>query len=201
MDKEAFPPYVMIFFTTSVQIIRRRRDGTERRSTSPARVEGNTIRLPIGTEVQIGDHIQHHSLHDESRILTVIDVIHPHMSGASTIDDHIEITCVPTERLAAPVTTGPAPLHPALSSALRLAEEGRWSGAMFEAAQLVEKRIRSLPEGGDAVWPIDWVIGMWSSMLDIKMAATDPSAAETFEYLALASMLLRRLDRAGTGST
>ncbi len=201
MDQEGhLPPSAMIFFTTSVQLVRRQRDGTERRSTSPARVEGNTIRLPIGTEVKIGDHVQHQSLHDESRILTVIDVIHPHMSSASIIDDHIEITCVPTERLTAFEVTAPAPLHPALTSALRLAEDGRWSGAMLEAARLVEKRIRSLPEGGDAPWPIDWVIGMWSSMLDIKMAATDPSAAETFEYLALASMLLRRLDRADTGS-
>jgi hypothetical protein len=93
-----FAPRETIFFTTFVQLIRRQQDGTERRSSSPARVEANTVRLPIGTEVQIGDYIEHPSLNGESRMMVVLDVVHPHMTGASNIDDQIEVTCVPTGR-------------------------------------------------------------------------------------------------------
>jgi hypothetical protein len=88
----------MIFFTTFVTLIRRQQDGTERRLGSPARVESNTLRLPIGTEVQIGDYVEHQPPHAEPQIMVVIDVIHPYMPGASAIDDHIEVTCVPSKR-------------------------------------------------------------------------------------------------------
>jgi hypothetical protein len=92
----------MIFFTTFVTLIRRQLEGTERRLGSTARVEGNTLRLPIGTDVQIGDYVEHRPPNDEPRMMTVIDVIHPHMPGASAIDDHIEVTCVPSGRTSSP---------------------------------------------------------------------------------------------------
>jgi hypothetical protein len=190
------PPGDMIFFTTSVQLIRHAQDGTERRSSSPARLEGNTLRLPIGTEIQIGDYVEHHSPYGESRILTVIDVIHPHMSGASTIDDYIEVTCVSTERLAVPDVTTPSPLHWGLSSARKLAEDGRLREAILEATRLVERRIRALTDSDDSRWSVESMFGAWSPMLDIKTTAADPSTEETFEYLELVSMMLRRLDRA-----
>jgi hypothetical protein len=31
-------------------------------------------------------------------MMVVLDVVHPHMTGASNIDDQIEVTCVPTGR-------------------------------------------------------------------------------------------------------
>jgi hypothetical protein len=92
----------MIFFTTFVTLIRRQLAGTERRLGSTARVEGNTLRLPIGTDVQRGDYVEHRPSNEEPRMLSVIDVIHSHMLGASAVDDHIEVTCVPTGRASIP---------------------------------------------------------------------------------------------------
>jgi hypothetical protein len=92
----------MIFFITFVTLIRRQQEGRERRLGSPARVEGDTILLPIGTEVQRGDYVEHRLPSDESRMMVVIDVVHPHMPGASALDDHIEVTCVPSGRKVIP---------------------------------------------------------------------------------------------------
>ncbi|HET9254461.1 MAG TPA: hypothetical protein VFO16_04575 [Pseudonocardiaceae bacterium] len=92
----------MIFFTTFITLIRLQLEGTEKRLGSTARVEGNTLRLPIGTDVQIGDYVEHRPPNDEPRMMIVIDVIHPHMPGASAVDDHIEVTCVPSRRASIP---------------------------------------------------------------------------------------------------
>ena len=170
----------MIFFTTFVTLIRRQLEGTERRLGSTARVEGDTLRLPIGTDVQIGDYVEHHPPHDEPRMMTVIDVIHPHMPGASAVDDHIEVTCVPSGRAASPEVTTPT-LHPMMSAALALVEDGRMSEAIFEASRLVEERVRSLTASDDS-----------GHTLMESVFGVD----ETLEYLAMASMLMRRLDRA-----
>ena len=89
----------MIFFTTFVMLIRRRREGMESRLGSPARVEGHTVLLPIGTEVKIGDYIGHNLSNGELRMMVVIDVIHPHMPGAGVADDHVEVTCLPKVRV------------------------------------------------------------------------------------------------------
>ena len=85
----------MIFFTTFVMLIRRRQGGMERRLGSPARIEGHTVRLPIGTEVKIGDYIGYSLSNGEPQMMVVIDVIHPHMPGARVVDDHVEVTCLP----------------------------------------------------------------------------------------------------------
>lgn len=50
-------------------------------------------------------------------MIAVIDVVHPHMPGATAIDDHIEATCVPSRRRAVPEVTAPT-MHPAISVAL-----------------------------------------------------------------------------------
>ena len=71
----------------------------ESRLGSPARVEDHTVRLPVGTEVKIGDYIGYSLSNGEPRMMVVIDVIHPHMSGASVADDHIEVTCLPESRI------------------------------------------------------------------------------------------------------
>ncbi|MGH3671471.1 MAG: hypothetical protein ACRDSH_12670, partial [Pseudonocardiaceae bacterium] len=70
----------MIFFTTYVTIIRRNHEGTEKRRGSPARVEGSTIRLPIETDVQAGDQLEHRLPNDEPRRMIVIDAVHPYMN-------------------------------------------------------------------------------------------------------------------------
>jgi hypothetical protein len=127
----------MIFFTTFVTIIRRSQEAPEERRGSPAQVEGNTIRLPIGTDVQAGDYLEHRLPNDELRMMTVIDVIHPYMPGATNGDDHIEVTCVPSERAAIPQVLAPA-MHPTISVAVALAEEGRMFEAVFEALRLVK---------------------------------------------------------------
>ncbi len=216
----------MIFFTTFVTLIRRQ-EGTERRLGSPARLEGNTLRLPIGTDVQIRDHVEHHPPNDEPRMMTVIDVIHPHMPGASTVDDHIEVTCVPSRRAAIPQVTTPT-LHPMMSAALALVEDGRMSEAVLEALRLVEERVRSLTASDDSGHTLmESMFGARPPQLDITtttgpaaederegfrllfigamLGLRDPhgtgravpaTADETLEYLAVASMLMRRLDRA-----
>lgn len=220
----------MIFFTTFVTIVRPEQQGTQRRLGSPARVEGNTIRLPIGTEVQLGDQVEHRLPNDEPRLMVVIDVIHPHMEGANAIDDHIEITCVPIGPEAIPQGMAPA-LHYAMSASLALVEQGRMSEAVVEALRLVEDRIRYLAgsdESGVAL--MESVFGARPTKLDVTTttgeAAEDeqegfrllfigamlglrgpqgagsavPAALdETLEYLAVASMLMRRLDRAESG--
>lgn len=66
----------MIFFTTFVTLIQRQQNGTDRRLGSPARVEGNTIRLPIGTGVRIGDYIEHRLLDERPQIM-LTDRCHP----------------------------------------------------------------------------------------------------------------------------
>jgi hypothetical protein len=186
-----------------------------------ALVEGNTIRLPIGTDVQLGDYIEHCLRDDEPRAMVVIDLIYPHMPGASSADDHIEVICIPSERsvpdFAAPV------LHPTISAALTLVEHGRISEAISEAIRLVEERVQHLTESDESGHKLmESVFGATPPKLDIT-TTTGPAARaeqagfrhffvgamlglpglsptvtvhETLEYLAFASMLMRRLDRA-----
>ena len=217
----------MIFFTTFVTIIRRSQEAAEERRGSPAQVAGNSIRLPIGTDVQQGDYLEHRLPNDELRMMTVIDVIHPYMPSATNGDDHIEVTCVPSKRAAIPQVIAPA-LHPTISVAVALAKEGRMSDAVFEALRLVEERVRSLTVSNDSGRaPMEEVFGTRPPQLDITTTtgkavhdesegfrllfigamltlgnphyagrAAPVSLDETMEYLAVASMLMRRLDRA-----
>ena len=217
----------MIFFTTFVTLIRRQLEGTERRLGSPARVEGNTLRLPMGTDVQIGDRLEYHPPNDEPRMMTVIDVIQPYTPGANNIDDHVEVTCVDSERVVLPEAGAPA-LHPTMSVALALVENGRMSDAILEALQLVEERVRSLTASDDSGHMLmEAVFGARPPQLDITTAtgqaaederegfrhlfagamlglrsshgagrAVPATLDESLEYLAVASMLMRRLDRA-----
>jgi hypothetical protein len=231
----------MIFFTTFVTLIRLQQVGTQRRVGVLARVEGNTIRLPIGTDVQLDDYIEHRLGDDEPRTMVVIDVIYPHMPGASSVDDHIEVTCIPSER-AVPDFTAPV-LHPTMSAALALVEHGRVSEAIAEAIRLVEERVQYLAASDESGHKLmESVFGAMPPKLDIAtttgplaqteregfrllfvgamLGLRDPFPAgravratvhkatvhkatvheatvhETLEYLAFASMLMRRLDRA-----
>ncbi|MGH3669891.1 MAG: hypothetical protein ACRDSH_04555 [Pseudonocardiaceae bacterium] len=201
----------MIFFTTYVTIIRRNHEGTEKRRGSPARVEGSTIRLPIETDVQAGDQLEHRLPNDEPRRMIVIDAVHPYMNRASTFDDHIELTCVPSQRVASSRVVTPV-LHPAMSVALSLVDSGQMSEAVFEALRIVEERVRYLAE--DSELDLATMTGQAAddecegfrllftgAMLGLRrpygVEGTVPTALdETLEYLALASMLMRRLDRA-----
>lgn len=139
----------MIFFTTFVTLIRPQPERAQRRLGSPARVEGDTLRLPIRTEVQIGDYVEHCPPNGEPRIMTVIDVIHPHMSAATFSDDHIEVTCASHRRVEPPKVTTPT-LHPAMSAALALVEDGRMSEAILEALQVVEEQVQLLTARDDS---------------------------------------------------
>lgn len=217
----------MIFFTTFVTLLRWQEGGVERRLGSQARAEGNTILLPIGTDVQVGDHMEYFLLDEEPRRMVAIDVVHPYTPGASAGDDHIEVTCVPSRRGAIPEDTTPA-LHPAISVALALAADGRPSEAVVEALRLVEERVRSLTASRDSGRTLmEAVFGARPPQLDITtatgqaaederegfrlmftgamLALRNPGATgkaafaaldETLECLAMASMLMRRLDRA-----
>jgi uncharacterized protein (TIGR02391 family) len=214
----------LIYFTTFVTIVRSPQEETERRLASPARVEGNTVLLPIGTDVQASDHIEHRLPNKEPRTLVVIDVAHPPIPGAN---DHIEVTCVPRERVVEPDYPVPA-LHSSLSIVLALVADGRMSEAVSEAMRLVEERVQSLTasdESGPTL--MESVFGAKPPQLDITTATgqtaederegfrllfigamlglRDPERAgvsvpaavdEALECLALASMLMRRLDRA-----
>jgi uncharacterized protein (TIGR02391 family) len=221
----------MIFFTTYVTVIRRSQEWTETRRGSPARVEGTTVRLPIGTDVQAGDHLEHVPANDEIRRMLVIDVVSPYMLGASEDDDHIELTCVPATRMTFPSFVAPA-LHPAMSVPVKLAEDGRTSEAVTEAFRLVEDRVRALTGSHSTGRTLmESVFGTKPPKLDVA-TAVGPAAREeregfrmlflgamlgvrsssmaaggvpatleeTLEYLSLASMLIRRLDRAGAKS-
>jgi uncharacterized protein (TIGR02391 family) len=217
----------MIFFTTFVTIIRRSQEAAEKRLGSPAQVEGNTIRLPIGTDVQAGDYLEHRLPNDELRMMTVIDIIHPYMPGATNGDDHIEVTCVLSERAAIPHVMASA-LHPAISGAVALAQERRMSEAVFEALRVVEERVRSITASDDSGRALmESAFGARPPQLDITTTTGEVVASEregfrllfigamlalrgphyagravptaldeTMEYLAVASMLMRRLDRA-----
>jgi uncharacterized protein (TIGR02391 family) len=216
----------MIFFTTFVTLIRRL-EGMERRLGSPARVEGTTLRLPIGTDVQRGDQIEYCPPNNAPRTMTVIDVIHPHMPGARAVDDHMEVTCVESGRAPGPEVTTPT-LHPTMAVPLALMKDGRMSEAVFEALRLVEQRVQALTasaESGHAL--MESVFGGRTPQLGITatpgpvaeeeregfqllligamLGLPDPHSTvraasatvdETLEYLAVASMLMRRLDRA-----
>lgn len=222
----------MIFFTTFVTLIRRQQAGAERRRGSAAQVKGNTLRLPIGTDVQIGDYVEHCLLNDELQMMSVIDVIHPYMSSALAVDDHIEVTCAPRRRVAIAKVTAPT-LHPTMATALALVEEGRMSEAVLEALRLVEEQVQTLTASEDAGHTLmESAFGAQPPQLDITTITgpaaederegfrllftgavlglrdprlRDPHSAgravpatvdETLEYLAVASMLMRRLDRA-----
>jgi hypothetical protein len=217
----------IIFFTAYVSIMRHEQQGIQKRWGSPARVEGNIIRLPIGTDVQAGDYLEHRLSNDKPQMMVAIDVVHPHMPGASNMADHIEVTCVPAERAAFPEVMAPQ-LHPALSVALALAEDGRMSEAVFEAVQLVQDRVRFLTASNESGRTLmEFAFDMRHPRLDITTTTGESvrderegfrllfigavlglgslrSAAsavpltldETLEYLALASMLMRRLGRA-----
>jgi uncharacterized protein Ymh len=219
----------MIFFTTFVTIIRRSQEAAEERRGSPAQVAGNTIRLPIGTDVQEGDYLEHRLPNDELRMMTVIDVIHPYMPSATNGADHIEVTCVPSNRAAIPQVMAPT-LHPTISLAVALAKEGRMSEAVCEALRLVEERVGSLAESDESgATLVEAVFGARPPQLDITtttgeqvdderegfrllftgamLALGGPHCAgrtvpaswdEAMEYLAVASMLMRRLDRAAS---
>jgi uncharacterized protein (TIGR02391 family) len=216
----------MIFFTTFVTLIRRQQAGPERRLGSAAQVKGNTLRLPIGTDVQIGDYVEQCLPNDELQRMCVIDVIHPYMSSTRAVDDHIEVTCAPSRRVTVKV---PAPaLHPTMSAALALVEEGRMSEAVLEAVRVIEEQVRLLTASQDSGHALmETVFGAQPPQLDIT-TVTGPAAEaeregfrllftgavlglgdahgtgkavpatvdETWEYLAVASMLMRRLDRA-----
>ncbi|MGH3884189.1 MAG: TIGR02391 family protein [Pseudonocardiaceae bacterium] len=160
-------------------------------------------------------------------MMAVIDVIHPHMPGASAVNDHIEVTCVPVGRASIPQVTAPT-LHPTMATALTLLEDGRMPEAILEALRLVEERVQILTASEDSGHTLmESVFGARPPQLDIT-TTTGPSAEderesfrllfigamlglrdphgtgeavpltvdETLEYLALASMLMRRLDRA-----
>jgi uncharacterized protein (TIGR02391 family) len=217
----------MIFFTTFVTVIRRQQEGTESRVGSPARVERNTVLLPIGTDVQVGDYLEYRLPSDALQTVGVIDVVHPYMASANAIDDHIEITCIPSRRKAVAEFTAPT-LHPTISVALALVADGRMSEAVYEALQLVEERVRSLTVSDDSGRTLmESVFGSRVPQLDITtttgQAAEDEregfrllfegvmlglrnphssgraafaAVDETLECLAIASMLMRRLDRA-----
>jgi uncharacterized protein (TIGR02391 family) len=216
----------IIFFTTYVTVTRRGQDGIQKRWGSPARVEGNVICFPIGTDVKEGDYLQHRLANDELQVMLVIDVVHPHMPGANGIDDHIEVTCVPSERAALP-PMAPA-LHPAISAVFGLVEDGRMVEAVFEAMQLIQDRVRSLTASdGSGRTLMESVFDANHPRLDITTTTGETARderegfrllfvgavlglgclhgtegpalvtpEETLEYLALASMLMRRLDRA-----
>ena len=113
----------MIFFTTYVSIIRRNPERVEKRRGTPARVAGGTVRLPIGTDVHAGDYLEHRLANDEIRKLAVIDVVPAYLAGAGETDDYIEVTCIPVKRITAPQVVAPI-LHPAMSVAVKLVEEG-----------------------------------------------------------------------------
>ncbi|MGH3985248.1 MAG: TIGR02391 family protein [Pseudonocardiaceae bacterium] len=215
----------MIFFTTFVTLIRRQQAGAERRLGSAAQVKGNTLRLPIGTDVQIGDYVEQCLLNDELQLMSVIDVIHPYMSSARTVDDHIEVTCAPNRRVATVKVATPA-LHPTMSAALALVDEGRMSEAVLEALRVIEEQVKFLTASQDSGHALmETVFGARPPQLDITtvngpaaeregfrllfagavLALRDPHSTsravaatvdETLEYLAVASMLMRRLDRA-----
>lgn len=219
----------IIFFTGYVTIMRHEHEGIQRRWGSPARVEGNATRFPIGTDVRAGDYLEHRLPNDKLQTMLVIDVVHPHMPGASNMADHIEVTCVPSERAALPGVMSPR-LHPAMSVAFALAEDGRMSEAVFEAVQLIQDRVRFLAASHDSGRTLmESVFDVRQPRLDIT-TTTGKSAQderegfrllfigavlgleclrgagrpvaltldETLEYLAVASMLMRRLDRAET---
>ena len=217
----------MIFYTTFVRLIRRQQEGMERRIGCQARVEGNTILLPIGTEVQVGDRVEYRLLDDEPRTMAVIDVVHSYIPGADAVDDHIEVTCVPSRRKALSEDLAPT-LHPSISVARSLVADGRLSEAVFEALRLVEERVRSLTSSDDSGRALmESVFGARPPQLDVTtatgqaaederegfrllftgvmLALQNPNGAgkavlaavdETLECLAVASMLMRRLDRA-----
>lgn len=217
----------IVFFATYVTIIRSNQERTEKHRGSPALIEGGTIRLPIGTDVQVGDYLEHRLANDEIRRMVVIDVVPPYMPGTNEADDHIEVTCIPGERVAIPQPVASV-LHPAMSVAVKLVEDGRMSEAVTEAFRLVEERIQSLTASEDSGRTlIELVFGARPPQLDITTmtgrAAEEeregfrllfigamlglgipqgPDVApagvsdEIFEYLAVASMLMRRLDRA-----
>lgn len=182
------------------------------------------LRLPLGTEVQLGDFVEHRPPNDEPRLMTVIDVIHPYMPGASNINDHIEVTCVDSARVVIPQARTPA-LHPSMSAALTLAEDGQMSEAVFAALRLVEERVRSLTAcNGSGHTLMESVFSARPPQLDITTAtgqaadderegfrllfigtmlalrnqrgADTAPLGETLEYLTVASMLMRRLDLA-----
>lgn len=160
--------------------------------------------------------------------MVVIDAVHPYMPGACTGDDHIEVTCAPLERVTIPQGRTPA-LHPAISAALALAEDGRMSEAVCEALDLVEDRVRKLTASeGSGHALMESVFGATPPQLNVTTAtgqaaeaeregfrhlfigamlglrkphngggaAVSAAVEETLEYLAVASMLMRRLDRA-----
>jgi Protein of unknown function (Hypoth_ymh) len=217
----------MIFFTTYVTIIRPNQEFGEKRRGTPARMEGSMIWLPIGADVHAGDRLEYRLADDEIRTMVVIDVVPPHLNGASEGDDHIEVTCVPAQRTTIPQSGLPA-LHPAMSVAVKLLEDGQLSQAITEAFQLVEARVRALTASeyaGHAL--MESVFGTRPPHLDITTATgqvvtderegfrllfigamlglrTPHEAAggatatwdEVVEYLAVASMLMRRLDLA-----
>lgn len=163
--------------------------------------------------------------------MVVIDVIHPYMPGASAIDDHIEVTYVPSKRVTTPEITAPS-LHPMMSAALGLVEDGRTSEAVIESLRLVEERVQSLTASDDS-GPALMASVFGTRPLQLDIATTTGQAAEderegfrllfigamlalrgshftdstvpadvdeTLEYLAVASMLMRRLDRAESTS-
>lgn len=220
------------FFTTFVTLIRWHPDGSERRMGSPARVESHTLRLPIGTDVRVGDYVETSNDYGPTetaaaRMMVVIDVIHPYMPGSSAVADHIEVTCVPSKRVAIPALTQ-STLHPAIAGPLALVADGRMSEAVREAMRLVERRVQALTASVDSGPKLmESVFGTDPPRLDITTttgpAAKDerdgfrllfmgamlgldrhgggaeavPAAVdEALEYLAVASMLMRRLDHA-----
>ncbi len=84
--------------------------------------------------MQAGDYLEYRLPSDELRMMGVIDVVHPHMPGATAIDDHIEATCVPSRHRAVTEVTAPT-MHPAISVALALVADGRMSEAVYEACR------------------------------------------------------------------
>ncbi len=173
----------MIFFTTHVTVIRRHQEQADRGWAdrgwgTPARVEGSTVRLPAGTDIQVGDFVEHRAPNDELHRMVVIDAVYPYMLGASKGDDQIELTCAPLERVqASRVVT----LHPAMSAAASLLEDGRMTEAVREALRLVEQRVESLAHSDDS----------GHELMESVFGSTD----EAMEYLAAASLLMQRLDR------
>src|SRR5262249_18723055 len=168
-------------------------DRIEKRQGSPAQVEGSIVRLPTGTDIHPGDHLEYRLADDELRRMVVLDAGYPHTSGSSHDEDHIYLTRVSLDRLVASQPAAPR-LHPALSDAARLAEDGRILEAVREALRLVEERVQALTaseRSGQAL--MESASGGRSPQLDITTATGGAAHDEGdgFRHLFLGAILGR----------
>lgn len=186
----------MITFSTQVTRIRWTEQGDERVEFPARFLPEGRILLPKDSDIDEGDMIEEIESDGHKRTFRLSEIQFMNAGWGTGALDH-------TEAHLEPVADRPAVaeraisisgLHSAVSAAAGgLFDDGHYEAAISEALKMVEERVKRFRTGTQERDALALLIeGATQVLGDPRSAGNQP--AEALEYLALASMVMRRLD-------